>query len=208
MRIEHQDFEFNAISGKLDLVVRDSVNSGPLLAPAGGIIYVYIPGVDKSFSATTLTAAADRLIAIPFPVHRRCQLSAVYAQVTTAATGVMKLAVYDSNAIYYPSTLIQGSSDIGTSSTGLKTWSPVNLILDPGMYFLAAHWSASPTMRAVPIANVARFYGFSTDLATALGVFWQTTSEYGSGLPSAFPSGATLQTTAMYAIGVAVSNPG
>ncbi len=159
-------------------------------------------------SLTTLQGSADRLRAYPFIVSRAVKVVSINVYVSGAASGWIRLALYNDNGTGYPGSLITVSSDISVTTMGLKTHT-VNQTLAPGLYWLAVHFFGLPTLRAVGNATYGMAFpilGFDSTLQNPANG-WDATVIYSNGTPTVFPSGATAVGGIAYAIAVVLDNP-
>lgn len=156
-------------------------------------------------AATTFTTADNRLYAIPFIVPRRIRLDRIAIVVTTASTNAVpgRLGIYRDDGNLYPANLVLDAGDTGNwNSTGSKIIT-IDVTLPPGLYWLVvgtqAMGSTKAVLRAIALGSFPPILGVSSGLGTAWNTNYSVAWTYGS-LPSTFPSGASVVTSAPPAI--------
>lgn len=151
---------------------------------------------------SAVAAVADVLYWVPLFLPTRETITEIGLEVTTAAAGSIRLGIYTSRVgfPYQPigdlfndadPTLGEGTVDTGT--TGVKTIA-ISRLLDPGLYWMAVHSSAAPTLNFCTVDTTRRAEIFGkTALSTAPSSNTNTSRiarSYANNLPN--PASAAL----------------
>jgi len=149
-------------------------------------------------STTALTVSKIR--ASPFIVGRNLNIDRIQAEVTTVGTSaVFRLGIYADNGNCYPDNLIVDSGELDGSTTGVKN-ATISASLTPGLYWLVSLvGTATVTFRSLQNqgAGLPSVMGWPAAMgATIREPFWEATQTYGA-LPSTFPTGATINSSAL-----------
>lgn len=113
----------------------------PMLSTAS--LFVGVPGVVMS-SRNTASVAQNRTVYMPFVVSQAITVTGFFVEVTTLASGVLNWAIYECDAAATPGALVHGdTSNIDTSTIGVKSVTGLSVSLAPGTYLLAVNPSAS-----------------------------------------------------------------
>jgi hypothetical protein len=146
----------------------------------------------QSGQNSTAAVSTDVLYAAPIYLPDTCRIARMFAEVTGASAGNLRMSIYtDSGG--YPNTLLLTETEITTmGTTGIKQQS-IGLTLPYGFYWVASVYSSTPTMRADPVGagQVMHWLGgtSATDTAPHTGI--SVAHTYGA-LPSTFTGGGTL----------------
>ena len=127
----------------------------------------YVPGYTNSTALTVTAIVAGKIYLAPFKVPYKCQLANASIDVTTGAAGNVQLALYGVTSIAksFPKALLNSSASISTAGTGHKVWSPSTQLASNTIYWIAANFSAAPTIRTLPVAAIYPYLG--VDVAAA-----------------------------------------
>lgn len=176
---------------------------------AGGLDHPgYVSGRCYSAQRGTLAAsgaavAADLLYAVPIYVAQRATISDLMLRVTTGVAGNAKVGIYDSVAGGPGARLAELATpaSTGTAATVVAALT-ANITLNPGLYWLAAIFSAAPS--CTTISSSDQFIVGLVGGTSAVDVFAASSSNagvqgsgatYAGGLPASFgtssPRGAT-----------------
>lgn len=149
-----------------------------------------LPALNATALTVTGAQAANRLDAIPFIPALDLSIDNLALEVTTLfASNSFKLAIYTDTGSMHPGSLIVGTGNLATDTTGYREETISATQLQAGtLYWLAAHYSsATQAQRAVALAAA---YPFSAPAVTGTAMFtlYRVTSTYASGLPATFPT--------------------
>lgn len=140
-----------------------------------------------SGSKTTITI--HTLYAQAFPVPRKVRVDSIGVYVATAQVDKkLRLGIYNSNGLAYPSERLLDAGEVSVGSVGDR-FIEIDETLDAGLWFIiwvtdAGTCQLQSSGYFMPLAGA-----FSTQDSQAIG--WTKSMVYGP-LPSVFPSGATL----------------
>jgi hypothetical protein len=151
----------------------------------------YLGGMITGGGLQTGTPSANFIYATPLMITTPMTLNDMAINVTTAGAGgtLARLGVYkDKNN--YPAELVVEAGEVATSNA--NTFQSVALgtaqRLQPGLYWLTAAFSGTPTIRYVANTTFAGLLGVdSTAGTTNAGIDWVHAFTYGA-LPSTFPT--------------------
>ena len=130
----------------------------------GSLTSYTIPGVTLlTGTAGTFAFAADKLNYYPILVATAIVLDAIIINVTTIALGTSRVAIYNADADWQPTTLVVGSGVIDTNSAGVKTVAVTNT-LAAGRYLMATNSDSAPVVRMYE--GNAHFLGIPTTLGS------------------------------------------
>jgi len=156
----------------------------------------YIAGMNaqSAFGAAT-AVTANTLYALPFMVGRGGIIDSVGVNVSTAVNSSnVRMGIYKNNN-GIPASLI---SDLGTVATttpaGFKEITGLTLKLQPGLHWLTAVFSHTPTVRTIPQASILPVFGVDNAATTAVGTGYTSAFTYAA-LPTTFPA-VTVSTAA------------
>jgi len=110
----------------------------------------YWIGLDGATSPATTTFTANRLFIYPISFDHDISVSTVAIQVTTAASGNVKVGLYSAayDNGWKPATLLGSTADMDTSTTGTKTASVSWNLSKHTVYFVGLIPSAAPALRS------------------------------------------------------------
>lgn len=139
---------------------------------------------------TTLAVTAGVLYACPIFVSTTTTLTAIGIEVTTGATGNVKLGMYlDSSGT--PGALRFDAGAVSTATPAAFKSIAISQVLTPAWYWLAGVFSATPTVRALTTANSLHLLGFSSGTDTVIHTGVSVAFSYAA-LPDPFTGGSTL----------------
>ncbi|MEM5816176.1 MAG: hypothetical protein QXL14_03985 [Candidatus Aenigmatarchaeota archaeon] len=142
--------------------------------------------MNYSVAATATQAlTANRLYAQLFITGRKLRFDAISVRVTTAATGNLKMAIYDADNQLLPYKKLSETGDISTSSTGDKI-AVIDTILEPGLYWLAFISNAAPTLGGTTAAYCLSPLGRTSPYTTGINTVYFDIGSYT--MPEYFPS--------------------
>jgi hypothetical protein len=143
-------------------------------------------------SSSTLAISTNVMRAWKFRVDVTLNFTEIISEVTSGAAVNYRIGLYTDDA-GYPAALVAGSDAVSYDATanGVKSSGAVNIILNPGFYWIVFNSSGTPTLRAHPTANVL---GLGTEItmgatgfATSIGV----AQAFGA-MPANFPAGGSF----------------
>jgi hypothetical protein len=185
---------------------RDAANSHPVSAISGilqGDISLYrrsgqYYSMHYAGSNSASGSFSAQIIAIPFVVISTITINSIALEVATngGAGSKSRLGIYADNGIVHPGRLLIDTGETDNSTIGVKdiTISPA-LVLTNGLYWITGALDGLGTIKT--INNPVNFIGTTAANFDYPGVSWYRTGNYTSGLPSTFPSGATVIPTAI-----------
>lgn len=194
----------------------DATTGAAVWTAAGGMTHPgYVSGrtygAQRGQTSGSFTASADTLYAIPIHVAQRVTIASLCLYIGTAATGNVRLGVY-ANAGGAPAAKLAELAAPASTGTvgGVQAALAANLTLAPGVYWLAALYSAAPTGTGIGSTDqfVSALIG-GTSLAGVLGQGSQVTGHtgvatYAGGLPASFGA-ATIRAGVSPLIGFTVA---
>ena len=151
---------------------------------------LYHAGITAA-AMSPLATAANNIDLLPFYVPIAQSFDRIAVNVTTAAAGNARLGVYADNGAVYPGALMLNAGIVTTGTTGIR-WLGANLLLMPGLYWLARLQDATPSLQG--LGNVGMLALGSEDLGVAWITGYRLGMAYADGLPATFPLGATFIT--------------
>lgn len=141
-------------------------------------------------AVNVLTVTASVLYASPICVPIPTALSGIGIEVTTFATGNVRVGIYRDSA-GAPGALVVDSGAISTgTSNGFKS-AVISNTLAPGWYWLAGVFSATPGVRAIVNTSAAHLLGFSSGTDTTIHAGISVAFTYAA-LPDPFTGGSAL----------------
>lgn len=144
-----------------------------------------------SGALTALTVTASILYSIPiFVAQSSVTLSAIGVEVTTFATGNVRLGIYYDSA-GTPGALLQDSGAVSTGTSNSFKSVATSQVLTSGWWWLAAVFDATPGVRAITTANSLHFLGATSGTDTAIHTGFSVSFTYGT-LPNPFTGGGAL----------------
>lgn len=162
------------------------------------------PYIGGATALTTAVATAGSLRAVRFVPPRDMTLAGLMVSLTVAGAAGTKarVAIYaDDGTGRKPldgGAALAESGDLDTASTGDKSATGLSYVMTQGVvYWVATHFSGTPTCRAVPLASLDASLGFTTTIGTAVRLGWSVAATYTVGAAApAWPAGATALTAA------------
>jgi hypothetical protein len=155
---------------------------------------------------TTSTLVSNRLYLTPFitPVHREVGNIAFNITTTGIPGSYSWAAIYRDNGNCQPGQLVWQGVTGNVGAAGVKTFTNVNLQLEPGLFWigLGASGSTPPVFRGFALAGLStNILGVNSSLGTAQAVGWYValTTPSGQTLPS-YPTVTELTTTPVPAL--------
>jgi hypothetical protein len=123
---------------------------------AGG--YVTANFYDQSrgtAAASTLAAAANRLDVMPFTVWKDLTIDQIGIAVSTGAAGNANIVIYESNPTTgWPTNRIYVSGNLSTAAIAYVPATYSYTFRRGVNYWIGVHFSAAPTIRSIPLANL------------------------------------------------------
>lgn len=148
-------------------------------------------GVTGSPATVTIeTVVADKIYAYPFLVLKSEAFDRISIYINTLSVGNARLGIYN-NVVegVKPGTLVLDAGEIDTGTTGLKEI-VINQVLEPGLYWLAILYSATPVVKSTGAVLLApNIFGITGNNADAGGNYamYYTAQSYGA-LPATHPT--------------------
>lgn len=155
----------------------------------------YIAGMDSQGALGAPAAvAANTLYALPLMVGRGGTIDSVGVNVSTAVNSSnVRMGIYR-NLNGIPGTLLLDLGTVATTPAGFREITGLSLKLQPGLHWLAAVFSHTPTVRQVAQANIMGILGVDNAATTAVGSGYTASFTYAV-LPAIFPA-LTVSTAA------------
>jgi len=173
----------------------------PRPGPLSGDNNRVIPHATASAALTTLASTANQVRIIPIEVVTTVVITLVSINISTASAGTASIGIYSSRQRYpfQPTNLLYQVTGLNTGATGTVSSTSLSWELTPGIYWLAIWTSSTPTLRVVPVGNLAPI---STNIAGNNASVTSYAFSSTTGLPASAPSTFTPQNTAFPAIGI------
>jgi len=135
---------------------------------------------------TPITMVADKLYCIPFLVLKTETFNGIAIDVQTLSAGNARLGIYNDNGACAPGTLLVDAGAVDTGTTGAKEI-VINQSLQPGLYWLAAIFNATPKVYGP--TTIPNLLGLKTPSVASCGCYswYYTTQVYGE-LPTPHPA--------------------
>lgn len=165
-----------------------------------------VPGQVSGAALTAgLTLGTNSIKAVPFMVDHALTVTALSLHVTTnAANAKARVGIYSSKddlrGDYNPDQLLVKSDELDMATTGIKAFS-CSVGLEPGHVYhaVALSYTVAPVINSLAVGDVHALGHMSGGTAlTHVSVAY--TSGSTTGLPSVFPTGSVIQSTAIPAI--------
>lgn len=165
-----------------------------------------VPGQVSGAALTAgLTLGNNSIKAIPFMVDHALTVTAMSLHVTTnVANAKARVGIYSSKddlrGDYNPDQLLVKSDELNLATTGIKTFS-CSVGLEPGHVYhaVALSYTAAPVINSLAVGAVHALGHMSGGTAlTHVSVAYTLGST--TGLPSVFPTGSVIQSSAIPAI--------
>ncbi len=139
---------------------------------------------------TTLAVTIDILYACPIKIPYTVTLTAIGIEVTTGATGNVRIGMY-TDVAGVPTARLFDSGAISTAAPAAFKSAAISQTIVPGNYWIAGVFSATPTVRAVTTANSQHDLGSSSGTDTAVHSGVSVAFTYAA-LPDPFTGGSAL----------------
>jgi len=133
-------------------------------------------GAMNAVNNSTVAFAKDTIHYNPFivSVTQTISLIAIEVTATGSTNSVARLGIYNSvtdktsNYHMQPNQVIYDAGTVAIDSTGVKSISGLNVVLQPGLYYLAMNHNSSttPTFRALGQAACSPLFSLSTTIGT------------------------------------------
>jgi hypothetical protein len=151
------------------------------------------PQVNASASGT-IALAANSLRAYPFQVLNAITITELISEVTTlVALSKYRFGLYTDNGSIYPDALISGSDAVeyDSSATGTKSSGVVNIVVQPGLYWIAYNSNGTASLRSIPVSGILPVMGASAFSGSTVDCRYAVALAYGA-MPSTFPAGGVF----------------
>lgn len=136
-------------------------------------------------ATSTATVAKDKIYAIPFLVLKEETFNGIAIYVNTGSEGNARLGIYADNG-QKPEALVLDAGTVNTSTSGVKAIA-INQALSPGLYWLVALFSSTPSV-SVCAYHISLLGIGNVSLAHNGNVtFYYSTQTYGE-LPATHPA--------------------
>lgn len=143
-----------------------------------------------SGSLATLAVASGTLYAAPIYISEQVTLSLIGIEVTSFAAGNVRLGIYYDSA-GAPGALLQDSGEVGTGTPNAFKSVVTSQVVPVGLWWLAAVFDATPTVRALTTANSLHVLGAASGTDTAVHTGVSVAFAYAA-LPNPFQAGSAL----------------
>jgi hypothetical protein len=162
---------------------------------------VYRTGTGATLAAnesvtTTVALAANVIRAYPWEVKAPLGVSSVSSEVLTAvASTSYRFGIYSDTGALYPSSLIANSDAVAFDSSAAVVRSQslaANILLLPGIYWLAVKCNGTPSVRAIPVSAIPPLLGHNPAQGANSQRTAYTIGETFGAMPATFPAGATI----------------
>jgi len=146
--------------------------------------------------ATWFDYGANKLFAVPIILPQKARLNRIGIRIHGAggAGAKARLGIYRDTGKLYPSDLVVDAGEVDATAVAIPTAS-INVILKPGVYWLAAVLNDGTI-------DLARQSAITINADGSSGCGWSVAQTYGP-LPSTFPSGASTEQSFKMVYGVA-----
>lgn len=112
---------------------------------SAGTNFYQIPGLLPSGSGTTWIPGAHITHHTPWYIMEECTLSEVIVSVNTGGAGGVRVAIYNADANWQPSTLVLDLGTISCATAGLKSYTGLSTVLLPGRYMALLNVTTATT---------------------------------------------------------------
>lgn len=104
----------------------------------------------RANNISTLAVTVNKLYMVPVWVtEMRAFTNIALGEVSAGVAGTVRLGIYSANrSTGHPTTLVVDGGTISTGTTGTKTV-PISVTLNPGMFFICAVFTGTPTVHAI-----------------------------------------------------------
>lgn len=135
----------------------------------------------------TILSVANRLDLMPYIPIKTMTTASLSIECTTLVAGSnTRILIYsDNNGI--PGTKIAESTDLSTATIGIKTFTTTQTFTAGVCYWIGVHTSSTPTLRAIPLANMLNI-GTPAAAGATLFTMYRATVTYGSA-PTTYSGG-------------------
>jgi hypothetical protein len=166
--------------------------------------YVSIPPL-ISIAGTTMTLTANFIYAFPFQVQRQIDAGRVGVLVGTAAAGNIRLGLYNSGILGYPSSLVVDFGIVPCNVVGVQEIAWGNTLVRTGLLWLVAVSDVTPTLTRTASDVVLAPLGAPGPGQSQTNC-WRVAFAFGA-LPANYPAGGTVNLLApiIYLRGTAIS---
>lgn len=151
---------------------------------------LYHAGINASTLAGLATSANNQDM-MPFYVPVTQAFDRIAINVTSLAAGNARLGIYADSGAVYPGELVLDAGVVTTGTIGIRALT-INLMLAPGLYWLARLQDAAPSLQGLTPAGMLALG--SEDLGISACTGYRLSRPYADGFPSSFPSGAPYLT--------------
>lgn len=146
---------------------------------------LYHAGITAS-SLAGLATSANNQDMLPFYVPVAQSFDRIAINVTSLAAGNARLGIYADSGAVYPGELMLDAGVVTTGTVGIRALT-INLMLAPGLYWLARLQDAAPSLQGLSPAGMIALG--SEDLGISACTGYRLARPYGDGFPGSFPSG-------------------
>ena len=164
----------------------------------------YWAGAGNATALTTVVAAANVLIAIPWICSGRGGvLDRMGINVTGLSAGAMRPGIYQNTGPtnLYPAALLLDAGPLDTSAVAVVN-TPINFAVNPGdLLWFVTLFQATPTVNAWSIGANELYLGVPVTLPGAQSIGLSVAQAFGP-LPPVFPAGAVLTSVSQPAVAV------
>lgn len=166
----------------------NSVFRGGIYGAAGVGSGAFILPTINATALSTIAGNNNRFEAVPFIPARDLTINQLALEVTTlVAASLFRLGLYADNGSAAPGSLLVGTAELSSASTGYKDEVITSRTLSAGeLYWLVVLSSSTQTYRGVALAGAYAFGAPGS--GTALFTTQRGTSTFAGGLPSTAPA--------------------
>lgn len=181
------------------LVIGDGATQGGIPMGPSFPFVAYVSGryyLVGSPNNSTFTVAANTIYGMPFIAMRKVTFTKAGLQVSSGVAGNAHIGIYSNIANGFgPGALLQDFGAVSTASPGAQEITGLSIPLNPGLYWMAALFSAAPTVLTCGGlgAPAAQILGSSSPAQATNDVAVDASQAYGA-LPGTFPSFTSITT--------------
>lgn len=159
----------------------------------------YIACQTSNSNLSSLAVTVNILYASPIIISKISTINDIGVNVVTgAATTNAKFAIYNDNGNLQPSALLYESGEFSTATSGTFISATPALKLQPGIYWVCAIFSGTPSVRFIPVASQYPLLGIDNTPATTSSApsYYKFVLYPGAGaLPNPFPTSPVINSS-------------
>ncbi len=193
---------FDRILGQEDTNLQDALETLNKHAHGGGFLHRkagYYHGPVISGALSTLAVLANTIYYVPFVVEDPLILSEIGIYVTSAVgLSNARLGIYTSDN-GTPATLLLDAGVVSTAALNIRVIVITQALQLNQLYWLAALFSHTPTVKAVPADSVIHHMGYGANIAGRVQGYIESRA-YGSGFPATSTPSANINPEPMIVV--------